>query len=190
MSRRWGIAAALTAIAGLVVGLAFALRSPGPGVPRPLGAPTYARDLSISVPRGFSVYNLQSGGPHAPGVRHAVVGHLLTNFRDPPRTAMGNVLSHGLSENEVAIELVLHTAPGPGPSSPFNLHLPLSLHQRWFHDPQDFHDRFRPGTVSARWGSLGYRGWVYDVIYWIGRDAPANDRLAVVRALRSIRPTR
>ena len=58
------------------------------------------------------------------------------------------------------------------------------------HDPQDFRDRFRPGTVSARWGSLGYRGWVYDVIYWIGRDAPANDRLAVVRALRSIRPTR
>ena len=159
-------------------------------MPRPLGAPAYARDLSISVPRGFNVYNLGAGGPHAPGARPAVVGHLLTNFHRPPQTAMGKVLSDGLSENEVAIELTLHTGPGPGPGPPFNLRLPLSLHQRWFQDPQDFHDRFRPGTVSARWGFLGYRGRAYDVIYWIGRDAPTNDRVAVRRALRSIAPRR
>ena len=190
MNRRWVLVVALVVIAGLAVGLAFALRSPGPGVPRPLGAPTYARDLSIAVPRGFYVYNLQAGGPHAPGVRPAVVGHLLADFRPPPQTTIYKVLGDGLPLDEVAIELTLHTGPGPGPEPPGNLHLPLSLNQRWFQDPRSYHDRFRSGTVSGRWGSFEYHGRMYDVIYWIGTHAPTNDRAAVLRALHSIRPTR
>ena len=195
MSRRWVFAGALVAIAGLAVGLAFELRSPGPGVWRPLGASTSVAKLRVSTPRGFHNYPLPRDVYAA-----WAIGHVLTNFRVPTDTTIDSVLrrwsnaqwkfaavknhNYGPPSTAVALEL----APSPGPRFPdaglIRLHLPLSPDQRWFQA------RLASGAPFYRYGLLRFHHRLYEVLYWIGPDAPANDRAAVLRALRSIRPTR
>ena len=62
--------------------------------------------------------------------------------------------------------------------------MPLSPSQPWYHE------RLATGAPGYRSGYLRFEHYVYYVRYWIGPDAPANDRAAVLRALRSIRPGR
>jgi hypothetical protein len=185
MTRRWGFgAAALIAIAGVAIGLAFAARASRACAP-PSIAVTYAAKLSVSIPRGFNIFNIYDGGPHSPGNHPAVNGHWLTNFCPASRTWAGvwaALHANGQPSNLAALELQLHSGPGPDP--PDNLHLPLSLDQPWFQDHHDY------GAFGPRWGSFVSQGRLYDVLYWIGPHAPENDRVAVLRALRSIRPTR
>jgi hypothetical protein len=203
MNRRRGLVAALIVVAGLAVVLALALRSPGAGVPRPLTASTHARGLSLSIPRGFHDYPLH-GDPTTPGV----FGRVLTDFRLPAEHPRGwrstiewelarwdgaqwrfmAVKHHdyGPPSNGVALELEQTYGPGcigPCPPPPVRLHLPLDPQQPWFQET------LASGAPSYRWGYLRFRHELYYVMYWIGPDAPANDRDAVLRALGSIRPT-
>jgi hypothetical protein len=197
MNRRWGLAACVAVIAGLAVGLTLALRSsPGPGVPRPLTASTNVAGLSLSIPRGFSRYILHTDFyPHAP-----VTGYALTDFRPPAHKTIQMVFDrwgsadmrfmlvknhdYGPSPDEVALEFqqtdarrCRFTCP------PVRLHLPLNPGQPW--------DEERPasGAAGYRSGFFRVHHAVYYAMYWIGPDAPTNDRVAALRALRSIRPT-
>jgi len=199
-NRRWGIAAALVVIVGFAGGLAFALRSsPDPGVPRPLGAPISVGKLRVSAPRGFHNYVL-SGGVRAPGA----IGHVLTNFQLPARHPSGwpstiewvlnrwsaaqskNIAlkNHNYGPPSNVVELLLTPSAGPRFPDPrlIRLHLPLSPNQRWFPT------RLASGAPFFRWGYLRFDHQFYEVLYWIGPDATANDRAAVLNALHSIRP--
>jgi hypothetical protein len=82
----------------------------------------------------------------------------------------------------VALQINLHVAMGPDP--PNLLHLPLTLGQPWFQE------KLSDGKVGYTWGYLFVHGELYDLMYWSGPNAPATDRAAILRALRSIRPTR
>ena len=180
---------ALLLLAGMAAGLAFALRpSPGPGVARPLVGSVHVGKLSVSVPRGFYVYALRSS-PYRAGVGFSVYGHVLTNFRVPANTNIEHVLGHwgvnGPPSNEVALMLRKDFHMGPmGPGGIDNLRLPLNLDQPWIRE------RFHNEVVGGyRYGDFKF-GTDYNVMYWSGSTAPANDRLAILHALRSIRPTR
>ena len=195
MNRRWGFAAAVVAIAGLAVGLALALRSsPRSDAARPLGAFTSAGRLGVSVPRGFHNYALPFD-VYSPGP----VGHVLTNFRVPANGSIDSVLTrwgaaderfmavkhhdYGPPSNEVALELT--RADGQAcrfTCPPVRLRLPLSASQPWSQE------RIASGAPSYRDGYLRFRHELYYVRYWIGPDAPANDRAAVLQALGSIGP--
>ena len=129
---------------------------------------------------------------------------MLTNFPVPADTTIERVLTrwssaelkyvfvknhnHGPPSNEVALELSQwyrdgnYQGPGRLPPPPIRLHLPLSPNQPWDQE------RLPNGAPSFRSGELRFNGYVYFVKYWIGPAAPANDRAAVLRALRSIRP--
>lgn len=190
--RRPAIAVALLAIGGLAVGLVFALRpspgfSSGPGGPHPLGASTQAGKLSVSIPRGFYVYTLR-GGIYPAGTRPPVIGHVLTDLRLPAGTSIAGVLDqwatsgNGPPSDKVALELKQDWTIGPGFDQ---LHLPLSPKQAWFRQ------HLANGTDAGyRYGDVRFDNFDYNVMYWRGPAAPANDRVAVLRALRSIRPTR
>jgi hypothetical protein len=193
VGRRAAIAVALLVVTGLAVGLAFALwpsseYTLGPAGPHPLGGPAKAGNLRVSVPHGFSVYPLR-GGIHRAGTRPPVIGHVLTNFRLPAGGSISKVLGQwsdphgsGPPPNVVLVELAEHW-PGQGLATD-QLQLPLSLRQPWLRT------HFANGTVGGfRVGSTRFDNFDYDVIYWSGPSARATDRLAVLRALRSIRPT-
>ena len=96
--------------------------------------------------------------------------------------------NYGPPANDVLLELTQSYQDGhwegPGPSlpPPVRLHLPLSPDQPW-----DV-ERLASGAPGYRSGLFQYHGYVYSVLYWIGPDAPAADKAAVLRALRSIRP--
>jgi len=79
------------------------------------------------------------------------------------------------------VGLSIDARAGMGPPVIDNLHLPLTLKQPW----KTYH--LASGGVGARWGFFKYRGEEYGVTYWSGPKAPAKDRAAVLRALRSIR---
>ena len=196
MNRRWGFAAGLVVIAALAVGLAFALRSS----PQPSSA-SVGR-LTLPVPRGLNSYPVPVWrGPGAP-----LAIHVITNFRVPDDTTIDRVLdrwsmaglkyvfvenhNHGPPSDAVALELIQdyrdghYVGPKFVPPPPVQLHLPLSPNQPWGQA------RLPNGAPSFRSGRFHFHGYVYFVKYWIGPDAPANDRDAVLRALRSIRPNR
>lgn len=183
--RRSLLALALLLLGGAAAALALTLRpSSGPGVSRPLGATAHVGKLSISIPRGFHVYTLR-GGFGRVGSRFPVNGHVLTDFRIPAHTSITRVLERWAygrpPANEVALELEKYIVIGPvGPHQLDRLHLPLSLGEPWI--------RARVG--GYRYGDFRSGREIYQVMYWSGSQAPANDRLAVHRALRSIRPTR
>jgi hypothetical protein len=135
-----------------------------------------------------------------------VIGHVLTNFRVPARHPRGwpstidwvlnrwaaaeaqfiavKKHNYGPPSNDVALELKRAYGPWghPGPP-PVRLHLPLDPNQPWSQQ------RIASGAPSYRDGYLRVHHELYYVMYWIGPDAPANDRAAVLRALRSIRPS-
>ena len=85
----------------------------------------------------------------------------------------------GPPENRVGLSVDAYA--GMGPPVIAKLHLPLTLDQPW----NTYH--LADGGVGARWGSFEYRGEEYGITYWSGPNAPAKDRAAVLRALRSIR---
>ncbi len=186
MGRRRLFTAALVGVAALAVALAFALRpSPGPGVPGGPGVQQSLRGslrvgkVSVSIPRGFHVYT-QRGG----------VGYVLTNYRVPAGDVRDHwvdvLIGNGPPRNGVALQLNKDTLSGPFSAQ---LQLPLNLNQRWY--------RARPAELAAsvqagdfQLDNQAHRAQAYHVMYWIGPAAPANDRAAVLQALRSIRPTR
>jgi hypothetical protein len=176
--RRSLLALVLLLLAGVPAGLASLRPSPGT-VLRPLGATAHVGKLSVSIPRGFHLYTLQ-GGAYRIGPRPQVIGHVLTDYRavlDPWVPSRG---SSGAPSNRVALELEENWA-ATDRVAPAHLHLPLSVRQPWFHD--------HPSN-GYRWGVLRFNNVAYKVMYWVGTAAPATDRVAVLRALRSIRPTR
>jgi hypothetical protein len=181
--RRSLLALGLLLLAGVPVGLALLRPSPRPGALRPLGATTHVWKLSVSIPRAFHVYTL-SGGAYRTGTRAPVIGHVLTDYRllvdhwIPSRgssEAPSNRVALELEENWAAIDRV----------GPVQLHLPLSVRQPWFHDHSS-----SGAAYGYRWGVLRFDKVDYRVMYWIGPAAPATDRVALLRALRSISPTR
>jgi hypothetical protein len=150
---------------------------------RPLGATAHIGKLSVSIPRGFHVYTLQ-GGAYRIGRRPQVIGHVLTDYRavlDPWLPSRG---SSGAPSNGVALELEENWA-AIDRVAPAHLHLPLSVRQPWFQDHSP-----NGAAYGYRWGVLRFNNVAYKVMYWIGPAAPATDRVALLRALRSIRPTR
>jgi len=187
--RRSLLGLALLVLAGGAVIVAFALRSSlGPGAPRPLTSSVHVGRLSVSIPRGFHVYTLR-GGIYRSGTRPPVIGDVLTDFRLPAHTTVSQLLDrwtaprgNGPPSKLVALELEEWWGiGGPGPHS---LHLPLSLKQPWV----QLH--LANGSVAPRYQGFLLGTASYEVMYWSGPSAPANDRAAVLRALRSIRPTR
>ena len=85
--------------------------------------------------------------------------------------------------NEVGLELTIWPWPLYRGLKD-KLHLPLTLKQPWYSP------RPPSGAVGIHGGFLSVDGTAYEVVYWSGPTASANDRAAVLRALRSIRPTR
>jgi hypothetical protein len=178
-------------LAGLAVGLTFALRSPagGPVVSRPLTSSVNAAGVRVSVPRGFSTYPIRGSGPGRISGRPPLIGHGLADFAVPAHVSIYGVFDKwaaldgsGPPANVVALQISLNVNPGPDPAT--LLHLPLTLSQPWFHE------KLSKGKVGYRWGSLFTNGEVYNLFYWSGSEAPANDRVAILRALESIRPAR
>lgn len=88
----------------------------------------------------------------------------------------------GPPSNVVALELTGNFVIGPVDDQ---LHIPLRLDQPWMRE------HFANGVVGGfRYGGIRFDNFDYEVVYWSGPAAPASDRVAVLRALRSIRPTR
>jgi len=178
MGRRGRFTAALLATAAVAIALAFALRPSlgpgGPGAPQSLGGSTRVGKVSVSIPRGFYVYT-QRGG----------VGYVLTNYRVPSSDIHDNwvdVLSgNGPPPNGVALRLNKDSLNDPWTP---RLQLPLKLNQTWYRT------RAVNWAAAAHGGGFVFDNQAYYVLYWIGPAAPANDRAAVLQALRSIRPTR
>jgi hypothetical protein len=134
------------------------------------------------------------------------MSHVITNFGLPRNTTIDNVLSrwaaaqskyvavrnhnYGPPSDEVLLELSqwYHNSPeyypGRPPAPPPRLHLPLSPNQPWDQE------RLASGAPGYRSGEFLFHHYIYYVRYWIGADAPANDRAAVLGALHSIRPAR
>ena len=186
MRRRRSVVALLITFAGLAVGLTFIFGSsgPGPGVPRPLTSSLRAGDLRVSVPRGLHSYEIFGG--RLIGTRPPVVGHVLTDFRLSAHVGIRRVFARwaaiqgsGPPANEVALSL----APGET-LGPDRLHLPLTLNQPWSEE------KLGNGAVGYRWGFFRFHDSDYEVMYWSGLAAPASDRDAILRALKSIRPAR
>ena len=122
------------------------------------------------------------------GTRAPVIGHVLTNFQVPPRMNIQRVLGHwataGPSSSRVALKLERWPFTPVGPFLSDWLHVPLTLQQSWAEQ------KLNDGRVGYRWGSLRFHNQLYVVTYWSGPQAPADDRSAVLRALKSIRPAR
>ena len=197
MSPRWGIAAALVVIVGFAGGVAFALRSSPEGTSATVGR------LTLPIPRDFNSYSI----PGNTGPGSAVMSHVITNFGLPRNTTIDRVLSHwaaaqsryvllrkhnyGPPSDEVLLELsqwyrdnpLYYPRPGPPAPEPVRLHLPLSPDQPWDQE------RLASGATGYRSGNFRFHHYVYHVLYWVGPDAPASDRAAVLDALHSIRPT-
>lgn len=142
--------------------------------------------LTITAPLALGRYYLRDGGPGRAGRRPPVTGVLLTDDPSAHRRRGGfskwsNPSSKGPPANKVALLLQQWLAEGPAlPQSAFRLHLPLTLHQRWFRE------HLENGHRGYRWGYLMVRGQPYQVMYWSGRAAPARDRAAALKALSSI----
>ncbi|HET8557691.1 MAG TPA: hypothetical protein VFL58_10320 [Gaiellaceae bacterium] len=181
--RRSLFALVLLLLVGVPVGLALLRPSPRPGALHPLGATAHVGKLSVSIPRGFHVYTL-SGGAYRTGTRAPVVGHVLTDYRavlDPWIPSRG---SSGAPSNGVALELEENWA-AIDRVAPVQLHLPLSVTQPWFQEHSS-----SGAAHGYRWGEIRFDNVDYRIMYWIGPAAPASDRVGLLRALRSIRPTR
>ena len=189
MRRRRSLAALLIALIVLAVGLMFTFRSPtpGPGTSLPLTSSVRAGELRISVPQDLRRYAIRRPAFSYLGVRPPVTGQLLTDFRLPrgvkAKDSWERWAVPGPPAKVVALELALYWVP-MGPFPPINLHLPLTLRQPWFEQ------KLNDGRVGYRWGSLRFHNQLYVVTYWSGPQAPADDRSAVLRALKSIRPAR
>jgi hypothetical protein len=188
MRRRRSLVALGIALVGLALGLSFALRSPsaGSGIPRPLTSSLRTGQLRVSVPRGFYSYPFR-GGIYKAGTRPPVIGHLLTNLPLPAHVdawkAFDRWAAYGGSgppANRVALVLVIR---GMGPVGPKALHVPLTLRQSLWANEQ-----LKSGAVGYRYGDLRFHNGDYDVEYWSGPRAPAEDRSAILRTLKSIRP--
>jgi hypothetical protein len=182
---RWrrSLVALLIVFAGLAVGLTFVFRS-GPGAPHPLTSSARAGGLRVSVPPGLRSYAV----PIGIGASHPLVGHLLTDLRLPAHANIWKVLGRwgnsGPPVNGVTLQLQRWFSPGPVGPNTDRLHLPLSLGQPWFQQKLD------GGAADYRWGYLKFHNEEYQVSYWSGPRAPASDRAAILRALKSIRPAR
>ncbi|MDX6480588.1 MAG: hypothetical protein QOG85_1098 [Gaiellaceae bacterium] len=186
MRQRRSLALLLIVLVGLGVGLTFGLRSPsgGPGVPRPLTSSVRAGDLRVSVPEGFYRYAIYGG--HMVGTPAPVVGYVLTDFALPAKVKADRLLARWSVPGDSgppATRVALMLAPGRT-IGPERLHLPLTVNQDWDHQ------RFNSGAIGSRFGFLRFHNADYQVMYWSGPAAPANDRAAILRALESIRPAR
>jgi len=166
----------------LAVALTLGLRSSGGGPSiRYATTPSSVRayQLAVGVPRGFHHYAIR-GGLTPTGTRPPVIGETLTNRRLDPqalhRLTVG-LPAHG-GTTGVVLQVGLFFTLGFTPAG--QLHLPLGLDQRWYH--QDLAN----GTL--RWGLVHFRAQDYSVRVWIGRGASARDRAALLRALASVRP--
>jgi len=182
MRRRRSLVALLVVLAGLVVGLSFVLRSPsgGPGVPRPLTSSARAGELRVSVPQGLSRYAIGDTVDH----RSRVTGQLLTDVPFPgDALTVWGYWSAGPPANGVALGVRL--APGWGRYPHQHVHLPLTLNEAGW-----FKQKLKDGAVGHRYGFVRFHKEFYLVEYWSGPRAPAADRAAVLRALKSIRPAR
>jgi hypothetical protein len=170
-SRHWTIAASVVLLAGLTAGLTFAFR-PAPGRPFVKAAPV--GKLRVSIPRGFyrSIFHDGLGRtPFPPS------GAVLT---DAPvgDARLGDWFTNGPPANQVGLFVNEWFAIGPPPGND-RLRFPLGPRRRWI--------RLANGMKV---GSVRFANMDYEVAYWVGPDAPANDRVALLRALRSIRPGR
>jgi hypothetical protein len=201
MNRRWALAAALVVIVSFAGGAALRVSAAHDGV-NPGQAFTPPLPLGVSVPSGFREYALH-GDIRAPGV----IGRVLTDFRVPPDWRIGDMRlpesmllrwnnardkyvavknhNYGPPSNVVALSFTKVYGPfciGPCPPPSVRLHLPLDPNQPWDEA------RTASGRLSYRSGLFRFRRFLYAVTYWIGPDATKNDRAALLRALRSIRP--
>ena len=121
------------------------------------------------------------------GTRPLVIGYVLTNFALPTGLKAEDLWTRwsapgrpGPPANRVALELEPGETFGPMNS----LQLPIAVSQHWYSEP------LNSGALGYHWGFLRFHNADYQVTYWIGPDAPAADRAAVLRALKSIRPAR
>jgi hypothetical protein len=129
--------------------------------------------LLLSVPQDFHLCEIQR-----------LVAWVVTDYRLAAHSPLrGGVFPMSEAERTVALGLSMYDplAALPPPAA-VRLHMPLSLHERWFLN--------RASTGIRRYGLLRYKKQLYQVIVWIGRKAPPLDRKALVRALASIRPVR
>jgi hypothetical protein len=188
MRRRRSLVALVIVVAGLVVGLAFALRSSGPGSSGPLALTSSLRagDLRVSLPQGFNTCDIR-GGIYRVGTRPPLIGHVLANWHLPTGSDCWKTLDYsaavgGRPANGVALDLDVSFAIGPVSDG---LHLPLTPGQHGW-----FTGKLANGAVGPRYGWFRFHNADYRVMYWIGPDASARDRDALVRALESIRPAR
>lgn len=200
MSRRW-IAGGLVALAAVVGVLLLTLHS---------SQRSTHESLSLSNLGGLHEYAIRGNrGPG--GIGPWVIGHVLTNFRLPAaahrrlaptgiswvldrwrgaRARFAAVKNHnyGPPSNQVALELTRAAVGGcigpDCPLPPVRLHLPLRPDQPWTQE------RIASGARSYRDGYFRFDHRLYYVMYWLGPNAPANDRAAVLQALESIRPRR
>jgi len=137
--------------------------------------------LRLTVPRGFDQYDTR-GGLYKAGTRPPVIGHVVTDYRLPAHSPLRRgVFPMSQPERKVALELQLWDGLAAIPPSAIRLHLPLSLHQRWFHE--------RVPAGFRRYGYLRVKRQLYEVIVWTGRQAKPLDRDALLRALASIHRT-
>lgn len=139
--------------------------------------------------------------PNNDGPGSPIANRVVTNFRVPPHKTIQRVLSHwanasskyaeeehhnyGPPSKDVLLMLDRSTGTGcigPCPPPSVRLHLPLSPDEPWFEQ------RTAGGAPSFRWGYFRFHHDLYSVTYWIGKDATAKDRAAVLDALRSIGP--
>lgn len=197
MSRSRGLAALAALTVAVGIGLAVALHSSAARASARVG------HLVLPVPSGFNSYRV----PMRRGVGEQLGNRVITDFRVPDQAPPGwssgieRMLSrwgaaqfkfmavkhhdYGPPADGVALQLswsdsqwCRFTCPPP------KLHLPLTQHQPWYQE------HVASGARSYRWGELRFHGGVYYVMYWLGPNASAHDRAAVLRALRSIRPAR
>ena len=136
------------------------------------------------MPPGFNRYTIRGGIGLVHGLP-PVSGYVLADYSPPAETSgLGDMWPDGSAPpaNRVALELNIDWGIGSVPSG--QLHLPLTLRQPW--SKQKVND----GAAGYRWGFLRFRNMDYQVMYWSGPNAPATDRAAILRALKSIRPAR
>ena len=172
--RRLLVCLGLVLLAGIVVGLTVALRPSGGGPSGGFAAPTgavRAGSLAVSVPRGFRQLEIRRHGK--------VIGSLVTDYRVTP----GSPTLGAAVFPANGVLLSLGHAPGlPASVSLPPLRLPLTLHElggpKYHSDGTTWNNTFK------------FRGQLYTITFWAGRDASTDHRAALRDALLSIRAFR
>jgi hypothetical protein len=181
--RRVLVGVAAFSLAGAATALALALLPSGTSTPSGFvsGGSVSVGRLTVTVPRGFNRHEIR-GGFYKVGTRPPVIGQILTDYRVSAHSLLykgGNFPESGPASGvlfEVQLWLRLYRST--------RLHLPLSLDEQWF--------RTSLPEGTRLWGLLsdGRPGHIpYVLVLWIGRDAPASDRAALLHALAAIHRT-